>query len=182
MLLVRHAVRAHADGTFLGARPFEYSDGGGAFAGLIRGSDGAFYGTAVRGPKGIGEVFRITPTGQMTILHAFAGPDGGAPYGGVFEANDGYLYGTPPAAAFKMTAAGAVSVLHALTNAPPKLLMQGADGALYGLRPRDDETQQGSVFRLDASGAFTTLHRFNWLDGAILSGINLDPPDALMVL
>jgi uncharacterized repeat protein (TIGR03803 family) len=99
MLLVRHAVRAHADGTFLGARPFEYSDGGGAFAGLIRGSDGAFYGTAVRGPKGIGEVFRITPTGQMTILHAFAGPDGGAPYGGVFEANDGYLYGTPPAAA-----------------------------------------------------------------------------------
>lgn len=149
------------------------------------GADGNFY-LAAQETSGVsvcGGIFRVTKAGEVTKMHQFGTADNlCAITAGLIRGMDGSLYGAAGGGVFKMTAAGAVSVLHALTNAPPKLLIQGSDGALYGLRPRDDETQQGSVFRLDASGAFTTLHRFNWLDGAILSGINLDPPDALMVL
>jgi len=48
--------------------------------GLLKGSDGNFYGaTWLDGASGKGAVFKITPTGEKSVLHSFAGgPTDGA--------------------------------------------------------------------------------------------------------
>src|SRR5687767_5217540 len=62
---------------------------------LTRGADLNFYGTALNsGPRGAGTVFRITPAGTLTVLHAFGGDDGAQPAGALALAPDGNLYGT----------------------------------------------------------------------------------------
>jgi uncharacterized repeat protein (TIGR03803 family) len=164
------------DGVFLGARPFEYSDGGRAFAGLTRGSDGVFYGTALAGPKGAGEVFRITPTGELTILHAFNGADGFLPYGGVIEASDGNLYGTASYGAlglgmiFRLTPDGSLTTLHTFRRSdgavPAARLLQAADGDLYGTTKEGGATNLGTIFKITRAGVYTLLHSFTGADGA----------------
>jgi uncharacterized repeat protein (TIGR03803 family) len=48
------------------------SDGSGGFSSLIRGTDGSFYGTSVRGGIGNnGTLFKITPAGVETVLYSF---------------------------------------------------------------------------------------------------------------
>jgi uncharacterized repeat protein (TIGR03803 family) len=89
------------------------SGGAAPFVGLVRGSDGNFYGTTLFGlngtnliitpasggrllTNGCGNAFRITPSGGYTDLHSFAGPpaDGAWPWGALLQASDGNFYGT----------------------------------------------------------------------------------------
>jgi uncharacterized repeat protein (TIGR03803 family) len=69
-------------------------------SGLIQGSDGNFYGTTLSGGgnnlgyPGFGTVFKITPAGTLTTLHAFDGTDGDEPGYGVIQGPDGNFYGT----------------------------------------------------------------------------------------
>ena len=72
------------------------SDGGLPVAGLIADSRGNLYGTTQRGgASGYGTVFKVTPEGSETVLHAFtAGSDGAYPYAGVIADAHGNLYGT----------------------------------------------------------------------------------------
>ena len=48
----------------------------------IQGFDGSFYGTTAdaSSASGFGPVYRITSSGQFTVLHTFAGTDGANPY------------------------------------------------------------------------------------------------------
>lgn len=77
---------------------FQGTNGSNPSVRLILGNDGAFYGqTASGGPHGVGTTFRITTTGQMTILadgvgNQFRLADSGAPP--LIQANDGNLYNT----------------------------------------------------------------------------------------
>jgi len=80
------------------------SDGSQPVAGLIRASDGSFYGTTDIGgdttcnpPYGCGTVFKITPAGVLTTLHVFELTDGYAPFGGLLQATNGTFYGTAAA-------------------------------------------------------------------------------------
>lgn len=70
---------------------------------LIQATDGNFYGTAEFSSGGAGTVFKITPTGTLTVLHAFCAPncctatgcaDGEFPLAGVVQGTDGKFYGT----------------------------------------------------------------------------------------
>jgi uncharacterized repeat protein (TIGR03803 family) len=71
------------------------ADGLNPYAGLVRATDGNFYGTTqVGGANNLGTVFRITPGGVLTTLHSFSGPDGEIPDASLFQATDGILYGT----------------------------------------------------------------------------------------
>src|ERR1700674_1580728 len=70
------------------------ADGSQPAAGLTQATDGNFYGTTYfGGASNAGSVFKMTPSGAVTILHSFsAGPDGGYPLAGLIQATDGKLY------------------------------------------------------------------------------------------
>lgn len=80
------------------------ADGGMPGAGVIRDSAGNLFGTTQYGgfgslcvPQaldgGCGVVFKVDPSGNETVLHAFSGTDGSYPNGIIFGAA-GVLYGT----------------------------------------------------------------------------------------
>src|SRR5580693_6141634 len=75
--------------------------GGGPFAGVIRDSAGNLYGTASTGGTtdctvgGCGVVYKLSPSGEETVLHTFTGgADGDTPYSGLVADAVGNLYGT----------------------------------------------------------------------------------------
>jgi uncharacterized repeat protein (TIGR03803 family) len=72
------------------------SDGTYPEAGLTQDSDGNFYGNTLQGgASGLGTVFKLTPSGTETVLHAFAGAgDGANPSANLVLGSDGNLYGT----------------------------------------------------------------------------------------
>jgi len=63
---------------------------------ILMGTDGNFYGTTENGGanNGVGTVFDITPTGQLTTLHTFTGTDGSNPRAGLLLDTNGTFYGT----------------------------------------------------------------------------------------
>jgi len=69
-------------------------------AGLILASDGNFYGTTYEGgANGVGTVFKMTPAGNIAIIHSFDDTNGSHPYAELIEwrvadGGDGNLYGT----------------------------------------------------------------------------------------
>jgi len=70
--------------------------------GVVRDAQGNLYGTTVfHGAFGWGTVFKLAPTGKMTVLYNFTGgnADGGDPYAGVVRDGQGNLYGTTSAGA-----------------------------------------------------------------------------------
>jgi uncharacterized repeat protein (TIGR03803 family) len=147
---------------------------------LTQGTDGSFYGTTpVGGTSSNGVVFRITPAGVETVLHAFAGgtADGAQPYTGVVQGSDGNFYGTTSAGGdatcpggcgivFKMTPAGAESALYLFTaganSQPPQpsSLLQGSDGNFYGTTSDGGQFGLGTLFKLTPAGVETVLYSF----------------------
>jgi uncharacterized repeat protein (TIGR03803 family) len=163
------------------------TDGAYPWASLIQATDGDFYGTTQSGGGvagcflGCGTVFKMTPAGTVTVLHAFAGgADGAYPTAALIQATDGNLYGTANAGGgvnnsgivFTMTPAGTVTVLHAFARGtdganPSSALILASDGNFYGTVYQGGISGFGAVFKMTPSGAFTVLHAFgNAPDGA----------------
>src|SRR5262245_9581965 len=66
-------------------------------ASLIQATDGNFYGTTSSGGDPgcrCGNVFRMTPGGDVTVLHTFTGNPDGAWSSRLLQATDGNFYGT----------------------------------------------------------------------------------------
>jgi uncharacterized repeat protein (TIGR03803 family) len=70
------------------------ADGGAPQGALVQGTDGNFYGTTTYGGTryGGGTLFKLSPTGTLTVLHNFPGWRHDFP--GVVQATDGNFYGT----------------------------------------------------------------------------------------
>lgn len=128
-------------------------DGGQPIAGLVQGTDGNFYGTTTVGGTHLfsnffgGTIFKMTPSGQFTILYNFCAQsncsDGGQASGGLIQGTDGNFYGTTQVGGangngtiFQITPEGQYTVLHNFDftdgNAPQSPLTQGTNGILYG--------------------------------------------------
>jgi len=73
-------------------------DGGNPAGALVQASDGNFYGTASGWYVGGANVFKITPTGTLTVLHWFCSEpncaDGNNPFDGLVKGADGNYYAT----------------------------------------------------------------------------------------
>jgi uncharacterized repeat protein (TIGR03803 family) len=129
--------------TFTTLVNFDSTNGAGSSAGMILAKDGNLYGTTqLGGANNDGTVFKITPAGQLTILHSFCSlavcADGANPVGGVIQATDGNFYGTTEInTIFKMTSTGALTTIATLNAAEGQSLeaglIQGKDGNLYGV-------------------------------------------------
>ena len=71
------------------------TDGELPVAGMVRATDGNFYGTTSSGgDDDYGTVFEITAAGNLTTLHSFDGTDGSNVYAVLFQATNGVFYGT----------------------------------------------------------------------------------------
>lgn len=71
-------------------------DGANPYAGVILDKQGNLYGTTtVGGVSDFGTVFKVSPSGEETVLYNFAGgTDGRNPYGALAKDGAGNLYGT----------------------------------------------------------------------------------------
>jgi uncharacterized repeat protein (TIGR03803 family) len=149
------------------------TDGGSPNAGVIADSDGNLYGTTyLDGVGNAGVVFKLTPSGQQTVLHSFAGADGSNPYAGVVRDAAGNLYGTTlyggsgnQGVVYEIDAAGNYTVLHNFAGGsdggyPEAGLILDAAGSLYGTAQDGGAASSGVVYQIDAAGNFTVLYSF----------------------
>jgi uncharacterized repeat protein (TIGR03803 family) len=178
---------------------------GSAPVSLVQGRDGNFYGVTVHGGGvescndvgGCGTVFRITPQGELTVLHVFCMqtgcPDGEWPEGGLALGRDGNFYGTtfgggglscePYGAGcgtfFRITPTGKFTTLYRFCTQslcpdgglPSGGLVLAADGHFYGTTSQLGPYNAGAIFRITAAGQITVLYDFcskaNCADGAV---------------
>ena len=153
---------------------------------LTRGPDLSFYGTAMAaGPAGYGTIFRITPAGALTVLHAFAGPDGAYPAGALGLAFDGNFYGTTwvggaqsRGTVFRISHTGTFTQLHSFGRygaiLPTGRLTLAIDGALYGAAAYDlfcvglfcgEFRVAGALFKVTTSGIVSEAQTFGGFPG-----------------
>ena len=152
-------------------------NGGWPTAPLIQATDGNLYGTTIFGSGTTifgGTAFRMTPSGDMHVLHTFGGSaDGSAPVAPLVQATDGnfygttYYYGNSGGTVFRMTPGGAENVLHLFTpgssgdgDPPAAPLIQATDGNFYGTTKQGGTFNNGSIFRMTPGGTFSVLHIF----------------------
>ena|SRR5215469_256416 len=158
-------------------------DGVGPIASLVFDSSGNIYGITEFGgdlscnaPNGCGTVFRVDPSGNETILHAFTGsPDGELPLGRLAMDADGNLYGTTGVGGmgygtvYKIDSSGTETVFHSFSGSdgsfPEAGVILDSAGNLYGTTAEGGTGCQnpagcGVVFKLDSDGNETILHAF----------------------
>ena len=151
---------------------------------LIQATDGNFYGTTYRGGSGEqGAVYKMTPTGAVTVLHSFlCAVDGCYPEAALIQAADGHLYGTASyggplqsaegfdqeswGSLFRITPEGTFAVLHWFSSLDPAgynpatALVQAADGNFYGTTAFGAGAGSGTVFKMAPDGTFAVVHVF----------------------
>ena len=186
LLLIGLSTPAHAQVTFEVLHGFVGGlDGATPYSGVVQGTDGNFYGTTLRGGNGAtslcysggtgcGTVFQMTPSGVVTVLHAFAGgSDGDSPVAPLVQASDGNFYGTTQVGGascadcgtfFRITPAGTLTTLHSFTTALGRggsraALIQASDGNFYGMF---NGGIGGAILRIAPDGTTTSVHVFDF--------------------
>jgi uncharacterized repeat protein (TIGR03803 family) len=141
-------------------------------AGVTLDAAGNLYGTTVDGgPAGHGVVYRVSTSGQETILYSFTGgADGSSPSSAVVLDSAGNIYGTTleggtnnDGAVYKVDPAGNETVLHTFDytdGSGPNGLISDSAGNLYGATFVGGPSYGGVVFKLTTSGTYTMLYGF----------------------
>ena len=144
-------------------------------SGLIRGADGAFYGTTISGGPSlidIGTVFRVTTNGVLTTLASFNIIDtisGGSP-AALAAGDDGALYGVTQTGGsnnsgtvFRVTTNGIFTTLTSFTDTngfkDEVDLVAGSNGTFYGTT-FGHQPETSTVFQFNTNGELTTLAKF----------------------
>ena len=146
------------------------TEGVSASAPPIQGPDGNFYGTTSNGGGAVfGTVYKMTPAGNLTVIHTF---DGTLRYPYALTlGTDGNFYGTagggsgnPYGAIFKVTPQGKVTLLHSFVStdgqSPLGTIIQASDGNFYGTTNAGGSGTAGVAYKMTPSGIFTDLFNF----------------------
>jgi uncharacterized repeat protein (TIGR03803 family) len=191
------AFKISSSGRLSSLHAFSIGEGGPPRAGLLAAGDGNFYGTSagaydnsggappVFHASSYGALFRLSPSGSVTVLHRFSGgSDGAQPLAALIQGSDGNLYGTTselldsvsihPAAiswgtVFRLTLSGTLTTLYTFDGIhggnPRGRLLEGSDGRFYGTTASviawGFPGHSGSVFSVSAAGSFASLHTFD---------------------
>jgi uncharacterized repeat protein (TIGR03803 family) len=192
LLALTLLVTAASAQTFSVFSSFNFTDGSAPNGGLILDSAGNFYGTTqFGGSSNRGVIFKLSSTGQETVLYTFTGStDGGIPIGRLIRDNEGNLYGITSSGGdatcscgtvFELTTTGSLQVLHAFLGGTDGAQNQGQaelglvmiKGNLYGsasfggFTGCDGSLGCGVLFKVTKAGVETVLYRFTGqADGA----------------
>jgi len=179
------------------------ADGAEPSSALVEASDGNLYGTTDRGgAEGLGTIYRISPGGTLTTMHAFTASEGASSSDVLVVAADGSLYGTGRGLAsaapifgaaqpvksgtrfgtvFRMTPDGAVSVVHTFNGTPGNpahALIQASDGSFYGTT--DHELGKSAIFKLTKAGEASLVRTFVIVNGEGPPTTLLQAPDGTL--
>jgi uncharacterized repeat protein (TIGR03803 family) len=172
--------RVKPTGEFTVLHAFNFSGGAGysPMAAPVQASDGNFYGATAFGGSGGGGIYRMTPTGQFTVLHTFQGApkDGFSAYEvRLMQASDGKLYGTTiyggknnSGVIYRLSLDGTFELIHSFTETegfPVEGALVEADGYLYGAN-FGGAFGRGTAYRISLDGKFKLLHTFDSSEGA----------------
>ena len=147
------------------------------FAGLVQGTDGNFYGVAeAGGAKNEGTIFKVTPTGTLTVLHSFdVTVDNGAyPIVPLTLGTDGNFYGIATdcfgggcsqADMFEITSKGTFTDIYNFpiiggnnNSDPGSPLLLSTVGSFYGTTYVGGSNSAGSLYNLaDNQTPFVSL-------------------------
>jgi uncharacterized repeat protein (TIGR03803 family) len=137
-------------------------DGINSYAALTLDDAGYLYGTTFEGgPGNCGTVFKLTPHGKETILHAFScGSDGGGIQDTVVLDKSGNVYGAGTHGGkfgsgtfFKVAPDGTFTVLYNVTSQegpPTGNIVSPADGKIFGTTLSGSTDQYGTIFEVKA--------------------------------
>jgi uncharacterized repeat protein (TIGR03803 family) len=157
-------------------------DEGGPIYTVTQGTDGNFYG--VDGPiytGTYGVFFKMTTKGKLTP-YPFDYTDGDEPNLPT-QGTDGNFYGTARGGGgatcecgtvYKATAGGKITKLHTFAGYPMDgyepigVLVQANDGDFYGTTYEGGEYNEGTVFKISASGDYTLVYSFQFANPALL--------------
>ncbi len=153
------------------------ADGGAPWYPLLPGLDGSFYGVSNTQYGGdYGAFFRLIPTATPPYKESVPidfnytnGNDPNLPTQGT----DGNFYGSTFSGgskglglAYRTTAAGVITIFHNFTGYPSDgtypigAMVQGNDGAYYGVTWEGGSSNLGTVFKVTSNGTYTLLHNF----------------------
>jgi uncharacterized repeat protein (TIGR03803 family) len=156
---------------------FDFSDGANPTI-SVQDTSGNLYGTTEWGGNsacqygGCGVIFKLTPTGEFTLLYSFTGgSDGANPNAPLIMDDKGNFYGTTSGSntdfqeVFKLTNSGSLEVLYVFSRSGhdgniPNGVIRDSAGNLYGTTFEGGAYGAGAVFKLDTSGKETVLYSF----------------------
>ena len=138
--------------------------------------------TSGGGSHAKGTLFKLSSGGLLTSLMSFTdtnGPNAGAHPTGLLRGRNGMLYGTTitggthgKGTAFMATTDGALTTLGSFTGSnganpyAQSILMQAADGNVYGTTRNGGSNNYGTVFKIAPNGALSVLASFDRNNGA----------------
>ena len=159
--------------------------GANPYAGLIRDSAGNLFGTTgVGGAENAGDVYKLDPTGHLTVLYSFTGgSDGSGPRSGLVRDSAGNFYGTTvyggtwgAGVVYKLDTTRHLTVLYSFTGGsdganPFSGVILDSAGNLYGTTAYGGSAYRnaghGVVYELSTTGQLTVLYTFSGgTDGA----------------
>jgi len=153
-----------------------------SYTGLLMDAlEGSLYGvTEEGGTTNHGVVYKLSKTGQFTVLYSFAGgtADGCNVLGSPFRDKSGNIYGTTSSCGasglgtvWKLTSGGTETVLHSFAGGtadgeyPLAGVVEDAYGNLYGSTEIGGSAGLGTVYEVNQKGQFRLLHSFHGPDG-----------------
>ncbi len=170
---------------------FNGANGWEPYGSVTQATDGNFYGTTSGGIYGVygnDNVFRMTPTGEITSIFNFGSKpnctDGTSPRTAPILGSDGNLYGVTygggtvcggDGVVYKMKLNGEVTILHTfcfacLDGSGPNGIILASDGNFYGTTNYGGTAGVGTIFKITPAGKYTQLYSFcsqtNCADGS----------------
>lgn len=156
-------------------------------AGLIKYTDGNFYGvTASGGAYDFGAIYRVTPAGVGSLVYSFSETNDAptSPTGTLVDDGAGYLWGTTfdggtsgKGTIFKFhVATGVLTRVVSFTGTagaakgaePQAGLVRDGSGVFWGVTTKGGASDNGTVFKVTSAGVLSTVIEFTGATGAFL--------------
>ncbi len=148
-------------------------------SGVMQASDGNFYGSASGGTQGVGMIFKISPSGNLTTTYTFCSQancaDGAYVGFPPIQGIDGNFYGVTDGGGtesggvlYELTASGTYKVLYnfCLTGSCPggsipNTIVQDSKGNFFGTTLSGGSFIAGTAFEFTSAGTYKVLHNFS---------------------